>query len=359
MRIISLLLLLTSVALGEQLPPGTEIKIGVIAPLSGSMAVYGEPPRKLFQLLQPILNRESKRMFRYRFIYEDGQCGVGNHAAVAARKLISVDRVNFLITACSGETLQVSPIAERERIVTIAIASGHPDIQHAGEYIFRTYINLEQGVELIARAIAQDSRSRVAMLTETTSFTQSIQEVIQKKLGSRLVTTEEFPVDETDFRAILQRIRRNRPDAYYLNTAAPASYQRLFHQLHKGAAVYGYFNPGEGSTLRNLGEAQNGVVYFDVPEIESKHPWFKQVRSELAAGDYSEFLLQTAHDAVAVIFQALERRGDISAVLSELYTGTFQGVTGEIRFNRDGEIQGLSYVLKEIVAGRGRVREVN
>jgi ABC-type branched-subunit amino acid transport system substrate-binding protein len=54
-----------------------------------------------------------------------------------------------------------------------------------------------------------------------------------EKAGDRIVASEDFPVNETDFRAILKRVRQRKPDAWYLNTAAPASYQRLFLQLRE------------------------------------------------------------------------------------------------------------------------------
>ena len=78
--------------------------------------------RRISAILQERFN-EAQSKHRFDFIIEDGRCGVGNSAISAAKKLVAVDGVSFIITGCSGETLQVAPYTERAHVITIGYAS--------------------------------------------------------------------------------------------------------------------------------------------------------------------------------------------------------------------------------------------
>src|SRR5260221_14295623 len=116
-----LLLLLTKAACADE---PIEVPIGVIGPLTGETAVWGTDFARVTELLEEDFNKAQVK-YHFHFIREDGKCGAGSAAIPAAKKLVSIDKIHFLITACSGETLQVGKFAESERVLTIAMASIH------------------------------------------------------------------------------------------------------------------------------------------------------------------------------------------------------------------------------------------
>ena len=67
------------------------VKIGVIAPLTGGLAQRGDDITRLLKILEPQLNSQSTK-YTYKFILDDGKCGVGNTATTIANKFISFDK---------------------------------------------------------------------------------------------------------------------------------------------------------------------------------------------------------------------------------------------------------------------------
>jgi ABC-type branched-subunit amino acid transport system substrate-binding protein len=155
------------------------VKIGAIVPLIGGLARRGQDISRLFQILEPKLNAASRR-FRYQFIVEDGKCGLGSDATTAAIKLINFDKVKFLITGCSGDTLQAGPIAQRTRVLTIAVLSSHPDVRKIGDCVFRTYTDAEKNLKLFSQYILQKTSGKIALLTEEGVFTYGIRDMLLK-----------------------------------------------------------------------------------------------------------------------------------------------------------------------------------
>jgi len=80
------------------------VKIGVIAPLSGPGATYGEDAVNVFQQSVDEYNA-SNPTTKVTLIVEDGKCA-GKDATSAAQKLVNVDKIDILLGGqCSSETL--------------------------------------------------------------------------------------------------------------------------------------------------------------------------------------------------------------------------------------------------------------
>src|SRR5438552_3515115 len=87
-----------------------EVRVGVILPLTGATAVWGEGIKRGIELA----NAEHPNAFK--FIYEDEKFCDSKQAVMAAQKLIEIDSVKFLVTGCLNGSKAVAPIAERAGI---------------------------------------------------------------------------------------------------------------------------------------------------------------------------------------------------------------------------------------------------
>ncbi len=94
------------------------IKIGMIAPMTGDLAFMGEGIRDAIVLANE--NTENTK-YEYEVIVEDDQLDA-KMSASAANKLISVDKVDAIITFSSVTGNVVAPIAEQNQIVQLGIA---------------------------------------------------------------------------------------------------------------------------------------------------------------------------------------------------------------------------------------------
>ena len=347
------------------------VKLGVIAPLTGSFTVYGSDVRRSIPILEAQLNQSSTQ-YTFKIIIEDGRCGVGNAAITAAQKLINVNGVEFLSVGCSGEILQVGPLAQRSGVLATCYACSHPDVKNLGDRIFRTYVDIENGVSTMAELLNRELpgeltgelsgelSGKLVILTEENAFTIGIHELLEKELGDKIGYTEQFAVDDTDFNTMLVKARSTNPAAYYLNAASPRTYQTLFKQLRAlgiKEPVYSYHMPGDKDSLKLLGWRQNGVRYIEVPEVSNSSADFQEFYQNFLTaypeGADLEFLLRSGYDSLASYAKAIEKVGPKPEAVKQFFqSNSWSGALGTIKFDEKGDVIGLNFVLKEIVDGR-------
>src|SRR3989344_2043090 len=178
--------------------PSTEtspIKIGVIGPLTGDAAIYGEPFRNTVQLAIDEINATGGIGGRQvEAIYEDGQCN-GKEGANAAQKLVNVDKVQAIIGGvCSGETLTVVPIAEKGRVVVVSPSASSPALTGISPYFFRPYpSDASQGNVLANIAYTDKGWKKVAVIQEQVDYAVGLYKVFNQVfsgLGGKTVKEE-------------------------------------------------------------------------------------------------------------------------------------------------------------------------
>lgn len=335
-----------------------DIPIGVVVPLSGNTALWGVEARKVASIFQEM----EFEMYNFKFYLEDGKCGVGPEATTAAKFLMDTKKVEAIVAGCSGEVLQIAPLAEQQKVILMGVTSGNPLIKSAGEYVYRTYPDLSKGAELVAKYSKEKDIQKIAVLTEMNSFTVSVTKELKTSLGSRIILSEEFSPEETNYRSILLKARSLKPEAYYLSMASALSYQNIVKQIKQlgiKEQLFAYYNPGEKSSLENLKDLQEGVIYFDVPEIKNPTKEFSDFleayNKKYPEGPEQPFLTLTAYNAFRIITDMIvNTKNDSNKFRSYLNNTKHQTGVGVGEFDANGDLVGAEYVLKRIVGREGR-----
>lgn len=340
----------------------TEVKIGVIAPLTLGNAERGKEIVNTLETYVSMLNQNSER-YVYRLVSEDGKCGIGSSATTAAEKLIRIDKVQFLITGCSGETLQAGPIAQRAGVLLFAVFSAHQDVKKLGDFIFRTCPDQERAAEIFAHEIECSKIDTLFLLSEENAFTQGMKSLLTAKAGKRISGSEDFPSEMTDFRTLLLRAKAARPQAIYLNAASPASLSNLVVQaknLGVTVPLFGYLHPDDPSFFKSSGAESVGVRYLGVPdavELPSEFREFSERYKKEFGMPQVEVVRRTTFDALKSIAAGIENVGpDPLKVRTFLQTYQAEGATGHLSYDENGDLKNLDYVMKVVTPeGTGRV----
>lgn len=338
----------------------TEINIGVITPLTGEGATYGEATKQGLDLAAEEINGKGGiKEKEIKLIYEDSQIRP-EPATNAIHKLITVNRVPVIIGAFgSSVTLSIAPIAEKNEVVLFSGSSTADAIKNSGDYIFRNVPpNSAQGKTAAIFAVDKLKIKEAAILYINNDYGISLKkafmEVFNSKEGKILIT-ENYNQGDRDFRTQLSKIKEKNPILIFY----PGHYQEsgLILKQARELGIKSTFIGGDGSyspeLIKIAGDVAEGSFYTLMglgygimdEEIDRFIKAFERKYS-VEPGVYSAY----AYDALMIIVEAIEKGGYSSnEIKNALYSiKDFKGVTGITNFDEFGEVDKLFaiYIVK-------------
>lgn len=326
-----------------------DFAVGVVAPLTGDNAKYGESAKRGLELGVDELNASGGvRGKKIRLILEDSQ-GVPQKGVTAFQKLITVDRVPVVIgDLLSTSTLAIAPIAERNRVVLLSPTSSAPKITDAGDYIFRNVASdVFEGRVVADAAVDRLGVKRVAVISVNNDYGAGMVEVFRtrfKERGGTIVIEETYAQNASDFRTQLTKIADAKPEALYM-----VGYREL-GQVLKQAADLGLKTKflsnvlfEDPEILKIAGPTAEGVIYSSrAYDPESKDPIIRAFVDAYKArySDTPDVFAAYSYDAVKILALAVEKNGFTSdGIKSGLYSiQQFPGVCGLTSFDENGDV---------------------
>jgi len=336
-----------------------EVKIGAILPLTGDAAKYGQWIREGAELAKKEVNHDGGvKGHPLRIIYEDDQA-MPSKATLAMRKLIGVDKVPIVFGSwASSAVLSQAPIAQREKVVVLANAMS-PKIREAGDYIFRITPDVRYSIDPLLRHVAERGYRKAAVLYINNDYGVDAAQVFQEKLeaaGGKVIFSEAYSPDQTDFRTVLSKINRSEADCVFLPGYTEVGYI-LKQALELGIqtkfyATMTFENP---DILKIAGNAAEGVIfpnYFDPKSTDPEMLTYQNAyRTEY--GRESEGFAAEAYTAIKIIAHVMSKWGTDSESLrmglNEL--SDFPSVFGPIKFDEMGDIV-MPFKLRTIWGGK-------
>ena len=325
------------------------IKIGVILPLTGDAAGYGESAQNVLALAADEVNKaggvNGKQL---EMIYEDAKCS-GPGAASAAQKLVNADKVQVIIGGfCSSESLAAEPITTAGKVLLFSSASSSPDLTGKSLYFARDYpSDASQGKVLAGIAYNDKSWKNVAFIQEQLDYPLGIYKAFDANfsiLGGKTLK-EEFPSDTTDFRSSLTKLRAQKPDALFIDTQTPAAAQRVLKQLvdlkWKVPLLFADII-NDAATLSSNKTAMEGALLAEFYANPSNPKLIKLLDSykakygiDLPYLSYS----QTEYDSVYLIADGIKAVGYNGEKLADWVRTVkdWDGASGQITIGADGD----------------------
>ncbi len=327
------------------------LKIGVLFPLTGDAASYGVKGRKAVQLAVDELNASSTCGRPVSAIFEDS-AAQPNTGLSAFQKLVSADRVPVVIgDIVSSVTLAIAPAANRSKTVVLSPTASAPAITTAGEYIYRIWpSDLAEGRAIGAFAIKRGYK-RAAVLHINNDYGVAINDIFKSAFagqGREVITSEAYLENNQDFRSVLSKLRTLNPDVLYVAGyyADSATIARQARELGLNVPILGTTAIEDPKFIELAGGAANGIIYplatgFDTtssdPQVVRFIEEFKRRFNETPG-----WVEAQAYDAVGVVCKAVATITDnptgerLKSALDNF--GTFKGVTGEIKFDENGDV---------------------
>jgi len=341
----ALAIIVLAFATGIPVPAEEKIKVGVPVPLSGEMASWGRD----LQNAAAFANRE---LFggRYELLFEDDGCDP-QRAVTAARKYIDLDKIKYALGfACSGALLAPASLYDRAGVVAITSSAASGKISGLSRFIFRTFPTNASGARVMSDYL-KGRHSRLGILSEESEFPLDYLSALKSRLPPGACISETYPPVLTDFRPLLLRLRQAGVEALLMNTQSEGGLNNILRQLEElrwSIPRYGNISPGSPRFLDLAGSLADGIIFNDVPALESAlnlsgEGLYSRYKQEFGGTESTPILFGTTVAA----FQALDAAIRSSRPVEEyLKSAVFDTVIGRISFDAQGDISGLSQVLK-------------
>lgn len=338
------------------------VKIGHVAPISGSQAHYGRDNENGALMAVEDINATNPviggKKIRFVLQAEDDAADPKQGAAVA-QKLCDAKVAGVVGHLNSGTTIPASKIYNDCGIPHVTGAATNPNLTKPGyKTTYRIIANdLALGAGLAFYAADSLKLKNIAVIDDRTAYGQGVAEVFTRTVKGKgvNVVSEQFTTDKaTDFMAILTAIKATKPDAIFYGgmDAQAGPMLRQIEQLGMGDVK---FFGGDGicttEIVKLAGTAKtiNNVVCAEGAASLQKMPggeaWKKRYDAKYP-GQYQIYSPYT-YDATFVLVDAMKRANSVDPKVytAKLTETNMTGVTAKIAFDSTGEIKNPAMTL--------------
>lgn len=362
MRKLSIALVLAGIAGGTMSAASAQetIKIGVIQPLTGSVAYNGLTYVNGAKLAVERRNAAGGVLGKkIELVIEDGQCQPAK-SVNAAEKLIARDKVVALSGAfCSSATAAVMPVAEKYKMPFLTGVSSKADLTEKGmQYFFRSAETDRLMSKTFSKILVDKLQlKRVAYIGVNDDWGRGGVEDFSKDMAALGVTTvmkEYFDHGATDFYTLLTKLRSANVDGVFVaaETQDGSILVKQFKEFGLKTKVFGVGSWATADFIGLTGDASEGI-YAAVPYassmpgdrnkafVEQYQKAYKEKPGKYGAAGFN---------AMNILMEGVARAGNTQsdAIRDALRKTEYQAPNGTYRFTDKGEGYGFDVVLVQI-----------
>lgn len=322
-------------------PAATEpIKIGVILPLSGPAAAFGERSKQAVDLALAGLTDDERS--KIQVVYGDDQLDTKQTVTIA-QKLIEVDKVSALVAWSSPSSVVASYVAEKNGIPMIGLGNSS-EINTGKQWVIRYMLGPAPQAKAIVDMLLKGKYKNVAIMWNQSDGPKSVHDELIKILpadGFKIVADESVTKGENDFKTSITKLRAAKPDVIiiYISPqigvfAKQAKDQKFDVPLVSGPPfeIVEQIKAAEGALDNQLFVGTDNLAF--VNNFYTKYNTFPTI-----AGDY-------LFDAITQIARAVNQFGDSKQEIVKFLGQSFSGVAGQYTYNNDGSFD-IAQVVKK------------
>jgi branched-chain amino acid transport system substrate-binding protein len=327
------------------------IKIGVILPLTGEMANWGESMKGGIELAKDEINSKGGIMGRHlEIVYEDNQACDKALTVSAFRKLINIDKVKITMVGCSGAVLAVAPIAEENRVILLTPMASAAKISEAGDFVFRTSISdAIQGKTLGQYLIEKLNFRKVGVIYVNNDYGVGLFDNFKnifENSGGEIVQAEKYEFGATDFRTNLIKIKAKSPEALVIISYGSEGglIAKQARELGINIQLIGTDNFGTKEVVETGKESVEGAI-FSTPALDERRPEVQELKRKFETKYGKEppviIAVADAYDAMNILAKAIQAKGyDPLEVKDYLYSlKNYPGISGTISIDQNGDAE--------------------
>ncbi|MDR2023460.1 MAG: ABC transporter substrate-binding protein [Hungatella sp.] len=338
---------------GARAQEGEEaIKIAVAAPMTGDNSEYGIGFTNAAKLMADQWNEQGGVLGKKIEIVPYDDKNTSEEATTIAQKIVSDGDISGVIGHfSSGVCMTAAPIYEENKIIEISPSASHPDYSKIGNYIFRNNtIISKEGAASVDIAVHDLGKKNIGIISIMTDWGTNTSGIIKDLIADindpnvKVVAHEEVMEGSDDYTPAITKLNEAGADVVICcgmyNLVAPVAKQ--YKNINPDIAIVGFSNAYSQQLIQLGGEAVEGVCFPVIFFSESDDPDVKAYVDKFtqAYGSAPSALTSQAYDSVGILLTAIKEAGttDSEAVRDKLNEITYKGVTGDTKFDEQGDV---------------------
>lgn len=333
-----------------------EIVLGLIAPLTGPVAAYGEQVKNGAETAVKEINKNGGILGEQVVLKVADDAGEPKQGVSAANQLVG-EGVRFVVgPVTSGVAIPASDVLAENGILMVTPTATAPDLTNRGlTNILRTCGRDDQQAEVAAKYVLGAFKDkRVAILNDKGQYGKGLADAFKKTLNEGGITevfNDALTPGDKDFSALTTRLKSQKVDVVYFGGYHPEAglLVRQMRDLNMDATLIG----GDGlsnTEFWTIGtKAAAGTVFTNASDA-LKNPDSKAAADALAAVKIpAEAFTLNAYAAVEVLKAGIEKAGsaeDAEAVATALKSGEpIPTAIGKLTYGETGDLTSQAFSL--------------
>jgi branched-chain amino acid transport system substrate-binding protein len=338
--------------------------IGVTAPFSGDLSAYGLGIQHSVELAVKQANANNAIpgwTLKVEAKDDEGKPDVGKNAATAFAGEPTVAGVVGNLNSSVAQSTQ--PVFSTAKIVQVSPANTNPSLTQGANFAtapvrtyptyFRTCTTDAVQGPFAARYLFKLGIKKVATVHDKLTYGQGLVEAFSqefKKLGGTITAAETINPDDSNFQAVISKVKPTGPQAVYYGGQYPQA--GPLSQQMKAAGLNVPLMGGDGiydpKFIVLAGATANGDLATSVGAPTDSLPAGKKFLADYAAAGYKEpsgaygaYSYDAANAIINALKVSLKDAKDVAsarqATIDALGKVSFEGITGKVAFDKFGD----------------------
>lgn len=361
--VIVVVIVVFGLLISNRLSENTEsITLGATFPLTGEVASYGQKAKRGIEIALEEINAVGGILGKLVEVDFQDDRNDKKEAVGIVNKFVSINKYPVVFgSAGSGVSLAICPITNKHKVIQISpISSSALLSTEGGDYFFRTAPADDQQADILAKYVIESGVKKVALVYTNNSWGKPLAEGFKEEFvssGGEVLVEEGVQENSNDFRTILSKIKQIDGLEAIVSPTYPKEGGVLVRQakeLGLNLKLFGGDNWGSPEFRDIAGSSAEGVVYTAPAQRTSTAYDAFAKKYEQKYGEAPDVFGAYSYDAFMAIAKAVQQSQSIETekIRQALLNLTFEGVSGQIKFKDNGDLDSEAYAVMTIKDGK-------
>lgn len=354
-RLLMILLIALAITGCNNTKKDSTFKIGVIAPLTGDGARYGEAMKYGIDFAIEDLNKSGGfQGKKIEAIYQDDKFSAKD-ALNGFNYLMDVAKVPVIFgPAGSGISKTLAPKGNENKIVLFSSISTSDTLTFAGDYFFRNISANSLAAKSVSEFLNKLHFKDIGVFYENNEYGNNMNKVFKQCFkGGNIAFNLSYEFDQSDFKSSITSVKNKKFDAVFIQgtTKCIAMITKQLRENNINCPIM-TGDGGYGDEIKQIaGKYANGL-YCTLPAIEdttsTKYIAFKE-RFYNAYKKLPDVYSVFSYDAVMMVFNSIKtEKGKITGELikNQLYKTPYIGLGGKYEFDSNGDVNKPFFIFQ-------------